>query len=135
MCHIDSSCKCSNGIFVEHVLVEFCAGAVGHLMTDERVVIYMLFLVGNHTAIASTFCTFASKGEIKAVACHTIVKGYHIVVDTAISLLLDIDIADTYVLVVCLFQTIEVERGIVANKCFDDLCGKEIAVIGCMVAE
>ena len=52
MFYEDTTCKGTNGLVVEHILIEFIAGAMLCLMGDERVVVHMLLLVGNHTAIA-----------------------------------------------------------------------------------
>ena len=62
-------------------------------------------------------------------------KGDDVMVYTAVSLLLDINVADTTVLVMSLLQTIEVETGILANISLDYLGCEEVLVIGCMVAE
>ena len=56
-------------------------------------------------------------------------------VDAAVGILIDIEVADAHTLLVCLFKAVEVERGIVSHVRLDDLCGKEVAVIGGMVAK
>ena len=56
-------------------------------------------------------------------------------VDTAVSLLLDIDIAYATVLDMRLLQAIEVETGILTHISLDDLSGEEVLVVGCMVTE
>ena len=58
-----------------------------------------------------------------------------VMVHAAVSLLLDINVADTAVLVMSLLQAIEVETGILANISLDYLSSEEVLVIGCMVAE
>ena len=62
-------------------------------------------------------------------------QGDHIVVHTAVSLLADIDIAHAYILIMRLLQTIEVERGVLTHVYLYHLSGKEVTVIGSMVAE
>ena len=62
-------------------------------------------------------------------------KGDDVMVYTAVSLLLNVNVADTTVLVMSLFQTIEVETGILANINLDNLGCEEVLVIGSMVAE
>ena len=51
-------------------------------------------------------------------------------VHAAVSLLLNINVADTTVLVMSLLQTIEVETGILANISLDYLSSEEVLVIG-----
>ena len=62
-------------------------------------------------------------------------KGDDVMVYTAVSLLLNIHVADTAVLVMSLLQAIEVETGILAYECLDNLGCEEVLVIGCMVTE
>ena len=59
MFHQHPSSKSAYSLVIEHVFIEFVAGAMGHLVDDECVVIDMLLLVGNHTTIAGTFGTLA----------------------------------------------------------------------------
>ena len=61
-----------------------------HLVVDERIVVNNLCLVGNDTAVEHTFGTLAAEGKVGAVACHSIVEGYDIVVYAAVSFLIDI---------------------------------------------
>ena len=95
---------------------------------------YMV-LVGNHTTIAETLSSLALEYEVKAVAGDTVMKRDDVMVYTAVSLLLDIHVAYTTVLVMSLLQAIEVETGILANISLDNLSSEEVLVIGCMVAE
>ena len=60
---------------------------------------------------------------------------YHVVAHATVALLLDIDIAHAYILIMGLLQTVEVETGIIAHKGLDDLSGQEITIVGSMVAE
>ena len=62
-------------------------------------------------------------------------KGDDVMVYTAVSLLLNINVADTTVLVMSLLQTIEVETGILANISLDNLGCEEVLIIGSMIAE
>ena len=106
-----------------------------HLMIDKRIVINHLVLVGNHTTIAETLSSLALEYEVKTVAGNTVIKRDDVMVHAAVSLLLDINVADTAVLVMSLLQAIEVETGILANISLDYLSSEEVLVIGCMVAE
>ena len=83
-----------------------------HLMIDERIVVNYLVLIGNHTTIAEALSSLTLEYEVEAVAGDTVMKGDDVMVYTAVSLLLDINVADTTVLVMSLLQTIEVETGI-----------------------
>ena len=58
-----------------------------------------------------------------------------VMVYTAVSLLLDINVADTTILVMSLLQTIEVETGILAYISLDYLGSEEVLIIGSMIAE
>ena len=106
-----------------------------YLMVNERIVIHHLVLVGDDTTIAEALSTLTLEHQVETVASDTIMKGNHIVVDTAVSLLLNIDIADTAVLNVSLLQAIKVEACILAHICLNHLSGKEVAVVSGMVAE
>ena len=106
-----------------------------HLMIDECIVINHLVLVGNHTTIAEALGSLALEHEVESVAGDTVMKGDDVMVYTAVSLLLNVNVADTTVLVMSLFQTIEVETGILANISLDNLGCEEVLVIGSMIAE
>lgn len=56
-------------------------------------------------------------------------------VDTAVSLLLDINVGNTHILGVGLLQTVQFETGIVANISLYNLCGEKIKVVGGVVTE
>ena len=43
-----------------------------HLVIDNRIVVNMLFLVGNDTSIEHTLGTLATESKIDTVACHSI---------------------------------------------------------------
>ena len=62
-------------------------------------------------------------------------EGDDIVVNAAVGLLLDKDVAGAGVAYVGLFHAVEVEAGVVAHVCLDDLGGEEAAVVGCVIAE
>ena len=68
----------------------------------------MLLLVGNDTAAQPALCTLAAKVQVESVAGGAIVQGDDIVGDMAVGLLLHIDIANTDVLHMRLFQVNEV---------------------------
>ena len=53
----------------------------------------------------------------------------------AVALLVYVDVAHAYILIMCLLKAVQVERGIVAHGGLYDLRGKEVAVVGAMVAE
>ena len=127
--------KGAGGLVVEHILIEFVAGAVGRLMDNQRVVVNMLLLVGNDASVTFTLGTLARERQVKLVAGDAVVQGYHVVGDTARALLVDIDIAHAYILMMGLLQAVEVEVSTSAHKGLDDLCGQEVAVVGGMVAE
>ena len=80
-----------------------------HLVSNQRVVVHMLLLIGNHTAIAGTLSTLAREGQVKFVSCNAVMQRDHIMIHATVSLLIDIDIAHAYILIMGLFQTIEVE--------------------------
>ena len=56
-------------------------------------------------------------------------------VETAVGLLLDVDIGHACVLLMGFFQTVKVETGIVADISFDDLRAEEVTVVGRVIAE
>ena len=135
MLHQHTAGKGTCSLLVEDVLVEFAGRAMWHLVNNERVVIDMLLLVGDDAAIALALGALAREGEVELVARRTIVQRDDVVVDAAVALLVDIDIADANVLVVRLLQAIEVQRGILPDKGLNDLCSQEVPVVGSMVAE
>ena len=100
--------KGTGSLVVEHILVEFVRGAVGYPMGDKRIVVHMLLLVGDDATITMTFGTFAREGQVKLIAGDAIVQRDDVMRDATVGLLVDIDIADAHVLVVCLFQAVEV---------------------------
>ena len=106
-----------------------------YLMVDERVVIHMLLLVGNHAATKVALRPLALEDEVDLIACQSIVQRDDIVIQAAIGILLDEKIAHTDILVMSLFQTIEVERGILAHIRLYHLCSQEMLVICGMVAK
>ena len=109
MLHEHTTSKGTCGLIVEHVFVEFVRGAMRCLMGNERVVVDVLLLIGYHTAIALALGTLAREREVEFVAGDTIVQGDDIVVDTAVGLLVDIDIAHAYILIMGLLETLEIE--------------------------
>ena len=106
-----------------------------HLMIDKRIVVNHLVLIGNHTTITKALGSLALEYKVETVAGDSVMKRDDVMVHAAVSLLLDINVADTTVLVMSLLQTIEVETGILAYKCLDNLGCKEVLVIGSMIAE
>ena len=106
-----------------------------HLMINKCIIIYHLILISNHATIAETLSTFSLEHQIETVASDTIMKCNHIMVHTAIGLLLDIHIADTTVLIMSLLQTIEIETGILTYVCLNDLSSEEVLIVSSMVTE
>ena len=111
------------------------AGAMTYLVVDKGIVIYMLFLVGYHTATEVTLSPLALQFKVHLIASQPIMQGNDIMVETAIGFLLNIKITHAHILVMRLFQTIQVERGILAHIRLNNLGGQELAVIGGMVTE
>ena len=135
MTYQHTTSKGSSGLTIEYIFIKFIAGTMSHLMINECIVIHHLILIGNDTTIAETFCSLALEHQVETVAGDTIMKGNHIMVHTAVGLLLYINIADTTVLVMSLLKTIKIKTRILAYKSLNNLCGKEILVVSCMVAE
>ena len=99
--------KGSHGIFIKHILVKFITCAMRYLMINECVIVNMLLFVGNYTAITVTFCPLAFENEVKTVASDPIMQCDYIMIDTAVSLLLYINIAHTDILQMGFFKAIE----------------------------
>ena len=104
-------------------------------MGNQRVVVDVLLLVGNDTAAQPALSALAAEVQVESVAGGAIVQGDDIVGDMAVGLLLHIDIANTDVLHMRLFQTIEVNGRARHGKHLGDLRGEEMQVVGRMVAE
>ena len=96
-------------LVVEDVLVELAGRAVGHTVGDEGVVVDMLLLVGDDTAVALALGALAREGEVETVAGGAVVQGDDVMVHAAVGLLVDVDVAEAYILMMCLLHTIEVE--------------------------
>ena len=69
----------------------------------------MLLLVGDDTTVALALGALAREGEVELVAGDAVVQGDDVVVHAAVGLLVDVDIADAYILMMCLLHAIEVE--------------------------
>ena len=80
-----------------------------YLVSNQRVVVHMLLFISNHTAIAGTLSTLTRERQVEFVSCNAVMQRDHIMIHTTIRLLVDIDIAYAYILIMGLFQTIEVE--------------------------
>ena len=80
-----------------------------HLVNYERVIINMLLLVGNYTAVALALSTFTTEGKVEFIAGNTVVQSDDVVVYTTVSLLIDVNIAQAHVLIMCLLHAIEVK--------------------------
>ena len=133
--HEHTPCESTYGLIVEHILIEFVRRAVRHAMGNQRVIIDMLLFVGNHATVAMTLSSLAREGQVELIAGDAVMQRDDIMIDTTVSLLVDIHIAHAYILIMGLLQTIEVERGIIAHVGLDDLCGEEVAIVSRMVAE
>ena len=129
------SSKGTRGIVVEHIFIEFVAVAVGDVVDNKRIVVYMLLLVGNDTAAQPALCTLAAEVQVESVTSGAIVQGDDIVGDMAVGLLLHIDIANAGVLHMSLFQAIEVNGRARHGKHLGDLRGEKMQVVGRMVTE
>ena len=133
--NIDLAGKGASGLFVEHILIEFVAGAVAGIMRDERIVVHMLVLVGNHAAAQPALSPLAVQFEVEFIACDTVVESDDVMHHPTVGLLVHIDIAQPHILGMRLLQTVELHPGIVAGEDLDDLRGEEVAVVGRMVTE
>ena len=80
-----------------------------YLMGNQRIIVHMLMFISYHAPITLALCTLTRESQIELITGDTIMKGNHIVIDTTVTLLVDIDIADTYILMMRLFQTVKVE--------------------------
>ena len=78
-----------------------------HSMIDESIVVNMLILVGNYTSVAPAFSTFALQNKVETVAGNTIMQRNNIVVNAAVSLLFNINIAYTHIPGMGFFQAIK----------------------------
>ena len=107
--HKHTTCKGTCGLLIEHIFIELMRGAMGHFMRDEGVVVDLLLLIGNHTAVALALSPLAREGEVELIAGDAVVEGDDVVVHTAVGLLIYIDVAHTNILIMCLLKTIEVE--------------------------
>ena len=103
------ACKCTCGLIIEHILIQFVACAMCRLMVNKCVIVYMLGLVGNHTAAEVALRSLTIEYEVCTIACDTIMQSDHIMVDTAVGLLVDKEVADPYISGVRLLEAIEVE--------------------------
>ena len=75
MFHQNATSKGSHGLVTKNVFIEFVRSAMCRLMNNERVVIDMLLLVGNHTTITSALGSLAREGEVETVTSDTVVEG------------------------------------------------------------
>ena len=108
MLHQYPSGKGPRSLIIEHVFIEFVRSAVGGTVCDERVVVYILLFVGNNAAVAMTLSSLTRECQVKLVAGHAIVQRDDVMGHAAVALLVDVDVADTNVLIVGFFQTVEI---------------------------
>ena len=127
--------KGTHRLIVEHILIKFVGCAMRHLMCYQRVIVHMLFLVSYHTTIALALSPLARECQVELIACHTIMQRDDIMRHTTVALLVNIHIAYTYILIMRLLQTVEVQRSVLAHEGLYHLRGQEVAVISGMVAE
>ena len=104
--HTTGKSTCS--LLVEYIFVQLLRVAVRHLVNYQRVVIYVLLLVGNHTSVALALGTLATEGQVELVTGNTVVQGDDVVVYTTVGLLVDIHVAYAYILMMRLLHAIEV---------------------------
>ena len=104
-----ATCESAYGLIIKHVFIEFVASAMRYFMRNQRVVVYMLLLIGYHTTIALTLGSLTREGKVELIAGNTIMEGDDIVVHTTIGLLVDVDIAHADVLGVRLFEAIQIQ--------------------------
>ena len=123
MLHQHTPGKSPCGMVIKHVLIELVRRAVGHTVGNQRVVVHVLLLVGDDAAVALALCPLAREGQVELVAGDAIMERDGVVVHPAVTLLVDIDVAHAYILIVGLLQAVEVERGTLADVGLYDLRG------------
>ena len=101
---------------VHHVLIQLAARATPHAVVDERIVVHMLLLVGNHTSVEVRLRPFAGECHVRAVARQSVVQCEIIKAHHAVALLVDIHIAETAVLHVRLFQFVQFQMRVLPAK-------------------
>ena len=95
----------------------------------------MLLLICNHTTIAHTFGSLATKDKLQLIARNAIVQHQHVVIESTIGLLLHINVAYPGVSFVRLFHTVQVEGSIFTHIGLNDLCRQEAMVVNRMITE
>lgn len=108
---------------------------MAHLMVDKCVVVDVLALVGNDAAITPAFGPLTLEGKVKHVARDAIVQCNDIVINTAVGLLVYVDIAHPRVLGRCLLQAVKVKTGVLTHEGFYHLRTQEVAVVSGIVTE
>ena len=88
-----------------------------HLMIDDSIVVHMLLLVGDDTSVEHALGTLATEREVNTIAGHSIMQGDDIMIESAVGILIDIQVAHAHVLRMRLLKAIEVERGIAPYVC------------------
>ena len=106
-----------------------------HMVRYQRVVIDVLLLVSYHATVARALSPLAYQVEVQLITCHSVMQRDDVMVHSAVSLLLDIYIAHTGILVVRLLQTIEVQLGILTHKRLDNLSSQETTIVSGMVTK
>ena len=108
---------------------------MSHLMVYQCVVVHMLVLVGNDAPIAVAGSSFTLEHELKHIAGDAVLQRDDVMVDTAASPLLYVDIGQPYVLAVGCLEAIEIQRRSLAHVSLYNLRAKKIAVVGGIVAK
>ena len=72
LAHQDSSSESSHCTVVQHILIQLAAGAMSHLMVNERIVVHTLHLVGNNTSVEHHLGALTLQTHIHSVAGMTI---------------------------------------------------------------
>src|SRR5574344_2297372 len=126
-----STCR----FIIQHIFVEFMAITMTHLMIYQCVIVHMLLLVGNDTSIAEALAAFTLECEVQTIAGNAIMQGNHVMIHMTVSLLLYIYITYAYIFGMSLFQTIQVQTGIIGYIGLYYLCSEEVTVISRMVTK
>src|SRR5574344_2174600 len=126
-----STCR----FIIQHIFVEFMAITMTHLMIYQCIIVHMLLLVGNDTSIAEALTTFTFEREIQTITVYTIMQCNDVMIHMTVSLLLYIYIAYAYIFGMSLFQTIQVQTGIIGYIGLYYLCSEEVTVICRMVTK
>lgn len=116
LCHIDHTSESTHSLIIQYIFIQFMTRTMRDMMGNQRIIIDMLLFVGYHATITETLGTLAIELEVELITCHSVMQRDDVVIDTAVCLLVDIYITDPNILSMSLFQTIEVELGVLSHK-------------------